>query len=122
MSHDRDALITAYRMYTNCTHAEADRVVRGVELAYAEKQNTELQLALDEADGQHLKETQELRQANAALQRMLEAVPNKHMRFGTMNPDGTFEEPTQCADWCYACKLETLREEVSQLKKELGIT
>lgn len=67
MSHDRAALITAYRHYTGCTDTEADRIIRGIELAYAEKQNAELQQALDEADGQHMKALSALRAQIHAL-------------------------------------------------------
>lgn len=67
MNHDRNALITAYRHYTGCTDTEAGRVIRGVELAYAERQNAELQRALDEADGLHMKELSTLRERIRAL-------------------------------------------------------
>lgn len=78
-----------------------------------ERLKAEVQAAYD---GQHLSETQELRHANAVLQRMLEAMPDKHMRFGVMNADGTVEEPEKCADWCYACKLDRLRADVEEWK------
>lgn len=63
MSHDRNALITAYRMMTNCTEIEANQVVRAVESDYAEKQNAELLKALDEADGRQVQEIAEARSA-----------------------------------------------------------
>lgn len=68
MNHDRNALITAYRHYTGCTDTEADRIIRGVELAYAKKQNAELQRALDEADTQPVQAEAETR---ARLKRAL---------------------------------------------------
>lgn len=44
----------------------------------------------------------------AVMTRIMEAFPTTHMRFGVVNPDGTVEESTRCADWCYACKLQSL--------------
>lgn len=117
MSHDRDALITAYRAHYGASAVEAEQAMRGVESAHAEKQNAQLLKALDDADGQHLSETQELRHSNAVLQRMLEVMPDKHMRFGAMNKDGTVEEPDKCADWCYACKLDRLQADVDEWKR-----
>jgi hypothetical protein len=43
------------------------------------------------------------------MRRMIETIPETHMRFGYVRPDGSYEEPTRCADWCYACKLERLQ-------------
>lgn len=50
-----------------------------------------------------------LQQQVRVMRRMMEATPETHMRFGFIHPDGTYEEPTTCADWCYACKLERLQ-------------
>lgn len=116
MTHDRNALITAYRMMTACTDIDADRVVRGVETVYAEQQNAELLQALDAAHGEHLRQTEKLRHDNAVLQRMLEAMPDKHMRFGILSEDGSVEEPPKCADGCNACKLDKLRADVEKWK------
>jgi hypothetical protein len=119
-AHDRTAFIAAYVSLYGGTTAEADQILRGVEITYAERQNAELAEALDAADGEHLRQTEELRQSNAVLQRMLERMPEKHMRFNHLNPDGTVSEAGNCADWCYACKLEKLRSEVGRLEAELN--
>jgi hypothetical protein len=42
----------------------------------------------------------------AAMTGMLERMPEVHMQFGLLHPDGTTEQ-LPCADWCYACKLQT---------------
>jgi hypothetical protein len=118
VSHDRDALITAYRMMNTCTRAEADRIVRGVELAYAEKQNDEALQALDSTDGQAVAQISGYRQQIDVMSRIMEAFPDKHMRFGFIHPDGTLEEADKCADWCYACKLDQLRQRVTELEKQ----
>lgn len=46
-----------------------------------------------------------LRGQVASMSTIMEAFPEKHMRFGYIRDDGTFEAPTKCADWCYACQL-----------------
>lgn len=116
MSRQRDDFITAYRQMYGCSETEADRTLRDVELAYATQQNTELQQALDEADGQHTVQTADYRQQIDVLQRMLETIPNKHMKFGLRLKDGTIEEPDQCADWCYACRTEKLQADIDEWK------
>lgn len=121
MSHDRDALITAYRMTNNCSHLQADRIIRGIELAYAQAQNAELQRALDEADGQHMKEISAYRKQIAVMERIMEAIPRTHMRFGIAHPDGTYEEPTQCADWCDACLFDHLNAKVDEMEANVAL-
>jgi hypothetical protein len=117
---DRDDFVVSYQTFFGVREVEAEQVLRRVELAYAEQQNAELQKALDDADGQHLSQTEELRAQNGVLQRMLEQIPETHMRFGVRNPDGTVEEATQCADWCHACKLERLQSDVAfRIRAEL---
>lgn len=120
VSHDRDAFITAYRAHTGATHHQADSILRGIELAYAAQQNAELQQALNEADGEHVKQLAAKQEAIDALQRMLENFPG-HLRFGIRELDGSITEATNCADWCYACKLERLQSELAACRKQLGI-
>lgn len=164
MSYNRHALITAYCMHNNCTHAEADRAVRGIELAYAEKQNAELLQALDEADGRQVQAESETRARlkralwayrrcfqrsqgrrwtadraserlasmmevnqellavslggqidNQRLQSMIERFPEVHMRFGVIDSEGN-TEMQECADWCYACKIETANQDAEELR------
>lgn len=116
MNHDRNAFITAYRAMYGGTEMEADRALRGVELAYAEREHDVLHQALDNADGRHMKEVSALREQIASMNRIMEAFPDTHMRFGIAHADGTVEEPEQCADWCYACKLEKLQDQVNKWK------
>lgn len=116
MSHDRDALITAYRMMTGCTDIEADRVVRNVETVHAEKQNADLLAALDEGDAPHVRVLAAYQDQIRVMSEVMERFPDKHMRFGNISPDGTVEEPDKCADWCYACQLDRLRAEVNSWK------
>jgi hypothetical protein len=54
-AHDRDAFITAYVAHYGGTTVQADQILRGVETAYAEKQNAELHKALDDADAERVK-------------------------------------------------------------------
>lgn len=120
MSHDRDALITAYRMMNNCTQREAEQVVCSVELSFMEGVQDDTVQALDAADGEHLAATAEYRRTIDSLTRMLEAFPEKHMRFGVLQKDGTIEQAQACADWCYACKIDRLQRRVDELEKQLG--
>lgn len=49
--------------------------------------------------------------------KIMEAFPDKHMKFGVIDPlSGAVEEPTKCADWCYACKLQKLQADVNEWK------
>lgn len=57
-----------------------------------------------------------LRTQVRAMARIMEAFPTAHMRFGIVNPDGTVEEPTRCADYCFACKLEQLQKTADEWK------
>lgn len=116
MNHDRLAFITAYQALHGGGETEADRALRGVELAYAEQQNAELQQALDNADGEHLQQTEGYRERIAAMTRILEAFPVKHARFSVRQEDGSLQEAADCSDWCYACKLETLQSQVNEWK------
>lgn len=109
MSAGRSALVDAYRAHYGGSEIEADQALRDVELAYAAQQNTELQQALDTADGEHLKQTEDMRLQIEVLSRILEAFPDKHARFGYLAPGGVYVEAEKCADWCYACKLESLQ-------------
>lgn len=120
MNHDRSDFITAYIAVHGAGQVEADRALRDVELAYAELQNTELQQALDAADGEHLKQTEGQRLQIEVLSRILEAFPDKHARFGYLAPGGVYVEAEKCADWCYACKLESLQSKVADLKNQLS--
>lgn len=121
MSHeDRNAFLAAYRLTYGGTPTEVERRLRDVELAFAEKQNAELLQALDATDGEHLAATAGYRQQIAVMSRIMEAFPEKHMRFGIVREDGAFEEPTACADWCYACTIDRLTERVEELEKQLG--
>lgn len=165
MSHDRNALITAYRAMYGGSDIEADRIVRGVESSYAEKQNAELLKALDDADGRQIQaeaEAKSLRKRyllawklayqwaqgrgwaadraserlasvmeanqellgsslsaqidNQRLQAWMERIPQEHMRFGVIDSDGK-TEMLECADWCYACKLDRLQADVDEWKR-----
>jgi tRNA A37 N6-isopentenylltransferase MiaA len=69
-AHDRDAFITAYVAHYGGTTVQADQILRGVETAYAEKQNAELHKALDDADAERVKAESETR---ARLKRALRA-------------------------------------------------
>lgn len=116
MNHDRLAFITAYRALHGGDETEADRALRGVELAYAAQQNAELQEALDAADGEHLLQTEGYRERIAAMTRILEAFPVKHARFSIRQENGDLREADTCFDWCYACTLERLQSEASEWK------
>lgn len=116
VNHDRSAFITAYRALYGGSEIEADRALRGVELAYAEQQNAELLQALDAADGAQARLTDGYLKQVEVLNRILEAFPDKHARFGHLAPGGTYVEADKCADWCYACKLEKLQSDVDQWK------
>lgn len=113
MNHDRNAFITAYRAHYGGTQVEVDRILRGVEATYAARQNTELEQALDEADGQHMKELAAYRGQIAAMNHIMANYPEAHARFGSARADGTVEEPDQCADFCYACKLNELQDQLN---------
>ncbi len=122
MTHDRAAFITAYRALHGGTDTEADRILRGVEQAYAAKENAELLDALDKADGEHVREISEYRKTIDVLNRILETFPDSHARFGVINPDGT-SEILPCADWCHACKIDELKElrkENAELRQQLN--
>jgi predicted RNA-binding Zn-ribbon protein involved in translation (DUF1610 family) len=130
VSHDRDALIVAYRMMHGGTHFEAERVVRGVELEFAEIFHKGALHDLDAADGQHLKETQELRllvrelkQLSAAWQRR---GPHSAATLAAMyrllhghelpKPDNTLVAYTAGSVWyCLSCGKDlTARDEVGR--------
>lgn len=53
----------------------------------------------------------------AALTGMLERMPDVHMRFHLLQPDGTHTK-LPCTDWCYACKLQTAIERAEQAEAE----
>ena len=118
MSRDRDALITAYRVMNNCTHFEAEHVVRAVELAFAETFHKDALNALDATDGEHLAATAEYREQIRVLTGMLEAFPEKHMRFGVLQKDGTIQQCEACADWCYACTIDRLQRRIDELENQ----
>lgn len=66
----RDNFVVAHCTMFGVTELEADRLLRDVELDYAERQNAELQQALDSTDGEHVREVAALRTAiTAALAR-----------------------------------------------------
>lgn len=52
----------------------------------------------------------------ATMTRIMEAIPETHMLFGVIRPDGTTEEPKTCADWCHACKLDQLQQDLADWK------
>jgi hypothetical protein len=103
------------------THFEAERVVRGIELKFAETFHKEALHALDAADGQHLKETAGYRKQIEVMTQIMETIPKKHMRFGIVHEDGSYEKTDVCADWCYAYKTDRLSRRVEELEKQLGI-
>jgi hypothetical protein len=52
--------------------------------------------------------TDMMKSQNVALS-MMERWSEEHIRFGVITPEGT-TEMLPCADWCYACKMERLKE------------
>lgn len=55
-----------------------------------------------------------LRGQIAAMSSIMEAFPDKHMRWPVVRPDGTVQEATKCADGCYACRLDELEQRHNQ--------
>lgn len=53
------------------------------------------------------------------MTRMLERIPDVHMQFGLLNPDGTTEQ-LPCADWCYACRLDKAVERAEKAEATLA--
>jgi hypothetical protein len=52
------------------------------------------------------------------LRGLIERMPETHMQFGVISPDGAVEMQP-CADWCWACKLATAEAERGRLAIEL---
>lgn len=74
----------------------------------------------DEALRQATAQLAEMTRQRDALARMVETIPETHMQFGFLRPDGT-EEMMPCADWCYRCKLDRAEAERDRLAAGLPL-
>lgn len=112
-----------------CGHVGADGVTDDARLrAELERLTGELQRRTDEwrteqqtriaAEQARVAADQRAEQAERqrdATHRMLERVPEVHMKFGVV---GVVEpEDAACADWCYACRIERAEAAVGRVRR-----
>jgi type II secretory pathway pseudopilin PulG len=90
-----------------------------------EELRQQLSAARATIDGQQreaLKTAARLRATEAErdlLRGMAERVPETHMQFGVISPDGAVEMQP-CADWCWACKLDAAQARAEQAKARIA--